>query len=335
MKSGSGSVPSVPWSDRWAEYSILDCRGDDCYCQTGMPVHPPVLMVFDPGVGKYVPAEDVCTAVWASAGIGRGPAHVTGQLCGRPATKDIGDVRVCDHHYKRAAGWVGEMAVRDAVTAKQQIRELHEERMRLDREQAAQQIALDGEAILAAEAARSEFSVVYYVQRDSDGLIKIGTSRAVWGRLDALRSAHGALRLLATQGGDYQDEHATHWKFAALRVEGEWFRPELPLLDHILWVRSGDLLRSPKLPECVDVAEIRRAVRELKKRARAARASAGLLAGHCPAPAHWNACTRRSTRAPGRRRPASQSPRSPASPPAMPATRRDGRTPPMKKPRRR
>jgi hypothetical protein len=234
----AGTVPgTVPMTLSGAgafgdEPGAMPCAGDDCHCKRGLAVHPPVLMIFDPDRGGYVAATgERCAARWASASYGD---HLAGQICGREATEEAGDSWFCDWHYKRLRGWMSKREGWDRQKTKQLMRERAEEQKRLDRELAEHQIELDKKRILAEEAARSEHSRVYYVQRESDGLIKIGTSRTIHGRMAALKTAYGPLRLLATHGGTHIEEHRIHDRFAALLAEGrEWFRPELPLLEHI------------------------------------------------------------------------------------------------------
>src|SRR5208282_4619730 len=213
------------------EPGAMPCAGNDCHCRRGLAVHPPVLMIFDPDRGEYVTATgERCTARWATTGFG----HLGGQLCGREATEEAGDNWFCDHHYKRVRRWMNERECWDPEKAKRLVRERAEEQRRLDRERAEQQIELDKERIRAQESARSEYSLVYYVQRTSDGLIKIRTSRTIHGRMAALKTTYGPLRLLATHGGTHIEEHAIHRRFEALLAEGrEWFLPGLPLLEHI------------------------------------------------------------------------------------------------------
>ena len=81
------------------------------------------------------------------------------------ATAEIGDTWVCDHHYKRAVQWTNESDARGHETAMRLMRERHAEQMCLDRERSRQLIELDKERIRAEEAARSEYSLVYYIQR--------------------------------------------------------------------------------------------------------------------------------------------------------------------------
>jgi T5orf172 domain len=214
------------------EPGAMPHSGDGCFCERGIAAHPPVLMIFDPDRGEYVAATgERCGARWATTGFG----HLAGQICGREATEEAGDSQFCDHHYKRIRKWMNEREGWDHEKAKRLMRERAQEQKRLDRELAEHQIELDKKRILAEEAARSEHSLVYYVQRESDGLIKIGTSRTIYGRMAALKTTYGPLRLLATHGGTHIEEHAIHDRFAAQRVtpKGEWFRPELPLLEHI------------------------------------------------------------------------------------------------------
>jgi Meiotically up-regulated gene 113 len=118
----------------------------------------------------------------------------------------------------------------------------------------------------AAEIGRAGCSLVYYLQRVSDGLIKIGTSRTLISRFAALRSEHGPLLLMAAHRGAHKEEHAIHDYFAELRAGGEWFRPDVALLEHILKVRSADGGRTPEgLPEQMDLLELGRMVCRLKR----------------------------------------------------------------------
>ena len=161
----------------------MACSGDACFCRQGIAVHPPVLMVFDPRRGEYAGITgERCTARWASTGDG----HLSGQICGHAATSEIGDAMFCDHHSKRAMKWMNDLENRNHEIAMRQMRERNDELMRLDRERTRQQIELDKKRIQAEEAARSEYSLVYYVQRTSDGIIKIGTSRGLAVRMETI-----------------------------------------------------------------------------------------------------------------------------------------------------
>jgi hypothetical protein len=114
---------------------------------------------------------------------------------------------------------------------------------------------------------RCRAEAVYYTQR-ADGLIKIGTSRTAGSRLADLAREHGPLILMALQGGGRTEEAAVHRAFKALRVEGEWFRPALPLLEHIVKVRQvrGNLEpESAGLPPQMSRRELGRMVAQLRR----------------------------------------------------------------------
>jgi len=69
---------------------------------------------------------------------------------------------------------------------------------------------------------------VYFAQRRSGGLIKIGWSTGVHSRMIALRT-----RLLGSMPGRRKEELAVHERFKHLRAKGEWFRPDAELLEFI------------------------------------------------------------------------------------------------------
>lgn len=83
----------------------------------------------------------------------------------------------------------------------------------------------------SATALRDRSSYVYYA-RDGER-IKIGQSRNPWARVHELRIAAPSVVLVATERGDLQLERKRHAEFEALRVAGEWFRAEEPLLSHV------------------------------------------------------------------------------------------------------
>lgn len=74
--------------------------------------------------------------------------------------------------------------------------------------------------------------LVYFI---SDGeAVKIGFSHSVMQRLKNLQTNHPRpLELLATVPGPWELERELHQKFAHLRVQGEWFRPEPDLMSFI------------------------------------------------------------------------------------------------------
>lgn len=92
---------------------------------------------------------------------------------------------------------------------------------------------------------------VYFIQSGA-GAIKIGTAKNVARRIATLRLANPEpLTLLHTMPGGVTLEHRLHRKFAALRIRGEWFRAEDPLLS---WLRNGAIIDSAPLPEMDEIA---------------------------------------------------------------------------------
>lgn len=271
----------------WAGSVSMECRGEDCPCSLGRSVHPPVLMMFDPEAGGYEQAWLRCVAVWAAGS----SAHTPGRICGQPGTHQIADVVVCEHHYRRMRAWMDDRDERDVTAAAEKARAINRNAARLDSERSATQAGLraeearqekgrlremarlqaelarevEKERIRAEEAARAEVSVVYFVRRESDGLIKIGTSRSVANRLASIKRKRGPLMLITTTGGDHKRETEFHRKFAALRVEGEWFRPELPLLECVYaLMKERPLEAAPGLPPIVARKEIGQMIWKIK-----------------------------------------------------------------------
>jgi hypothetical protein len=72
---------------------------------------------------------------------------------------------------------------------------------------------------------------VYYARR-SDGAIKIGMSMNINARMASLRTV-APVELLASHDGGREAERKMHKRFAAHRLDGEWFSPAPELLDHI------------------------------------------------------------------------------------------------------
>lgn len=71
-------------------------------------------------------------------------------------------------------------------------------------------------------------SRVYFIQRGNDGPVKIGHSKHPERRLTGLQSASpDPLRLLGTLPGGKAREAELHQKYAAFRLTGEWFKPEV------------------------------------------------------------------------------------------------------------
>jgi hypothetical protein len=76
--------------------------------------------------------------------------------------------------------------------------------------------------------------VIYFIQRDDDGPIKIGTTRFMRDRLASLRvGSPQPLTLLGVMPGDLGMERHIHGRFSHLRLKGEWFEPAPELLRFI------------------------------------------------------------------------------------------------------
>jgi len=180
--------------------------------------------------------ENVCVARWAA----RDPQR-TGSPCGMPATYTAGDVEVCFLHYERLKVWAASLiphATGEAITGTAAV---YREHMELERGRAEEAGRIEIDRAICREQAEARRGVVYYLLRDSDGLIKIGTSRRGLRRLSDLKREHGPCKLMAAEYGGYLRENQIHKRFLALWVQGEWFRPELPLLKHVAGLRRNQL----------------------------------------------------------------------------------------------
>lgn len=103
--------------------------------------------------------------------------------------------------------------------------------------------------LIAAEDAawgKSAPSLVYFIRRASDGVIKIGVSRDVTKRLGGLQtSTPDELSLVGTIPGDERVEAEWHARFAAAHIRGEWFRPVPDLLAAIAALRPNKAQEIP------------------------------------------------------------------------------------------
>jgi hypothetical protein len=184
---------------------------------------PPVIAVWDTSASRYTQASiGVCVAT----------GDFPGSLCGEEVFRRIGGAGLCAEHYDRA---------------------LYDRRAIFQKEDAEY-----GWSFEARKWDADAAEVVYYLLRESDGLIKIGFSSSLGQRLSVLRWEHGALRLLLTHRGDRESEHGMHVKFAGLRVHGEWFTPGKPLWCWILEVRARQAkMKPPSLaPGTVALSEV-------------------------------------------------------------------------------
>ena len=76
--------------------------------------------------------------------------------------------------------------------------------------------------------------MIYFIQANGDGPIKIGYSGNPQARLRNLQSGHyDKLALLGTMAGDVEVEQKVQEQFATYRIRGEWFEPVSPIFDFI------------------------------------------------------------------------------------------------------
>lgn len=219
------------------------------------------LATVDPETGEItlLADNDVCTARWIIRAVGK-RNRWSRNLCGAPAAGTVGGARLCDGHYRDALRWRRDFAdaeVKAAMKAADDARRNAERHAELERRQREESARRNTATSWKADGP----DIVYYLQR-SDGLIKIGTSRRFAVRCATLRKQHGELRLLLSHRGDRARENAMHGKFAALRVTGEWFRPEADLLAWILKVRRLQANASTALPQTVPLADVEALARQ-------------------------------------------------------------------------
>lgn len=88
--------------------------------------------------------------------------------------------------------------------------------------------------------------VVYFAKSLGTGHIKIGRTAALRRRAGAL--AHlspGGVEIVATTPGGADLERDLHQRFAEYRANGEWFRPEAPILETIQAIKEGRFVTPP------------------------------------------------------------------------------------------
>lgn len=83
---------------------------------------------------------------------------------------------------------------------------------------------------------------IYYIQPQNGGLVKIGfTSKKVEMRIAELQTGcPDRLVLLGQESGDERKESELHTQFNYLRVCGEWFRPSIELMRHIVSLQESE-----------------------------------------------------------------------------------------------
>ena len=87
-----------------------------------------------------------------------------------------------------------------------------------------------------------EEKLVYFIQSNIQGAIKIGVSSDPETRLDYLLPVaipYVELKLLAVIEGGYKKEKELHKKFATYKILNEWFKPSKELLSYIKQIRGG------------------------------------------------------------------------------------------------
>lgn len=87
--------------------------------------------------------------------------------------------------------------------------------------------------------------LVYFMRRDSDGFIKIGSSFAPEQRRIEIERAVGCrVELLSFRHGGIEAERELHRQFLRNRADGEWFRPCAELLAIAKPSRRGIVARA-------------------------------------------------------------------------------------------
>lgn len=80
----------------------------------------------------------------------------------------------------------------------------------------------------------TEVAQVYFIQEGEDGPIKVGHTKNIDSRFKTLQTAHHRpLRILLLLDGDSELEESLHQKFRHLHIHGEWYMPDVELLDFI------------------------------------------------------------------------------------------------------
>lgn len=93
------------------------------------------------------------------------------------------------------------------------------------------------EQTLSTAHATRGVDVVYFAQRHSDGLVKIGHTTDLKRRMQRLRrdECDRAITVIGVRAGGHRLEQWLHRLFAGDRVRGEWFRPS----DRVLQAAAG------------------------------------------------------------------------------------------------
>ncbi len=79
-----------------------------------------------------------------------------------------------------------------------------------------------------------ETGIIYFVQGESGGPIKIGYTKNIEKRLTLLQSGYpDRLILLASMAGTEENEEAIHIELQQYRLRGEWFSPHENVLEKV------------------------------------------------------------------------------------------------------
>lgn len=147
----------------------------------------------------------------------------------------------------RAAGLdTTDPAVLDlAVTGGRNLARASEERQRPDLVAAREAQAAEVNEYWAKR--RAALSVVYYARLGNR--VKIGYTTNLTNRMQNIQPEE----LLATERGGEALESRRHAQFDRLRMSGEWFRYEQPLIDHIASLPKTSAVQLPRLPSSLAV----------------------------------------------------------------------------------
>lgn len=96
--------------------------------------------------------------------------------------------------------------------------------------------------LCAARCRMRDEPIVYFIQAEGGGPIKIGTTTNIRQRLDSLQAGSPVLlRVLGTIPGNHVLERALHQRFATARSHFEWFLPTPALMAFIAAEASTEL----------------------------------------------------------------------------------------------
>jgi hypothetical protein len=222
-----------------------------------LTARPPLIAAYDDRAGAWTEADSpVCVAR-----LGEEDARPAGlgELCGVPAEFRAAGVDLCPRHFLRLEEWKVEAARAEEI--RRESAELRRAASELEAAAAGyERIAREAEA--RWERATAARSVVYYLRRTSDGMIKIGTSGKFRPRLGAHLRAHGELQLLLTHAGSFSEETKARDRFRLYQVgRSEWFYPARPVLDWIRRARLSYLYAGIQFADVLPIGELRRLVR--------------------------------------------------------------------------